>query len=117
MSRWIDIRKDPQHIARERAKARKLRDSIWWREKLQEGVCHYCGEKFSPEDLTMDHIVPVARGGYSKKSNLVVSCDACNKDKGVLTPVEMILDKLEVEENNSQAKDYFECQGEDDDAI
>ncbi len=57
MDDWIDIKKDEKHIARERQKAKELRKTKWWQEQLDCGICHYCGEKFSPEELTMDHLV------------------------------------------------------------
>lgn len=95
MSYWIDIQKDPKHIAREREKARELRKSAWWRSLLDKGICHYCGKKFKPEELSMDHVVPVARGGRSNKGNIVPCCKDCNNKKKYLTPVEMILAELE----------------------
>ena len=98
MSDWIDIKKDPKHVARERAKAKELRKSPWWQQQLATGVCHYCGEKFQPSELTMDHILPVVRGGKSVKSNCVPCCKECNNDKKYLTPAEMILRELEQEE-------------------
>lgn len=83
---------DETHIRREKAKARELRQSQWWRNQLGAGVCHYCGEKFSKELLTMDHLIPIVRGGKSTKSNVVVCCKPCNNKKKYLTPVEMTLD-------------------------
>lgn len=100
MSDWIDIRKDPAHVARERQKARVLRQSDWWRQQCAGGVCHYCKQHVLPEDLTMDHVVPVARGGRSVKSNVVPACRACNRTKSFLTPAEQIIAALE---NNEQA--------------
>ncbi|GJL77455.1 MAG: hypothetical protein NPINA01_04440 [Nitrospinaceae bacterium] len=76
---------------KERAKARKLRKSQWWLKKIQEGICHYCGGKFVADELTMDHIVPVSRGGKSTKGNIVVSCKTCNTNKKYYTPAEIIL--------------------------
>ena len=78
---------------KEREKAQKLRRSIWWRNKLAQGICYYCEQKFSADQLTMDHKVPIARGGLSKKGNLVVACKACNTKKGALTPAEKLLQK------------------------
>lgn len=75
----------------EKAKARKLRKSQWWLQKIQEGVCHYCGGKFTPEEITMDHIVPVSRGGKSAKGNIVAACKPCNSKKKYYTPAEIIL--------------------------
>ncbi len=98
MEDWIDIRKDDAHVARERKKARELKKSAWWQAILQKGVCHYCGEKFPPGELTMDHIVPVARGGRSVKGNIVPCCKDCNSEKKYLTPAELIIRQLEQEE-------------------
>ncbi|HQO74272.1 MAG TPA: HNH endonuclease, partial [Candidatus Marinimicrobia bacterium] len=67
MTDWIAIKKDEKHIAREKAKARELRQSNWWKQKIAAGICYYCGKKFKPQELTMDHIVPIARGGKSIK--------------------------------------------------
>jgi 5-methylcytosine-specific restriction endonuclease McrA len=92
---WIDIKKDPKHVARERAKAKALRKSDWWKQQLTKGVCHYCGQSFSPEELTMDHVLPVVRGGKSTRSNCVACCKACNNEKKYLTPAEIIMRELE----------------------
>jgi len=32
---------DQQIIRREKQKARELRQSQWWKEKVSKGVCHY----------------------------------------------------------------------------
>jgi len=93
MSDWISINKDDKHIARERAKAKALRKSQWWQNKLNEGICHYCGKQYPRDELTMDHIVPVARGGTSTKGHVVPCCKPCNSDKKYLTPVEILLRK------------------------
>lgn len=92
---WIDIKKDPKHVARERAKARELRKSDWWKQQLAKGVCHYCGKSFPPAELTMDHILPAVRGGKSTKSNCVACCKECNNAKKYLTPAEIIMRELE----------------------
>ena len=81
----------PQFKAKEKAKARELRQTSWWKQKLAAGICHYCEQKFKPEELTMDHMIPVARGGHSAKGNVVPSCKECNSKKKYYTPAEMIL--------------------------
>ena len=75
-------------IAREKQKARDLRNSSWWRKKIAPGICHYCGEKFPPQTLTMDHMIPLSRGGKSEKINLVPACKTCNNKKKYMLPVE-----------------------------
>ena len=94
MDHWINIQKDEKHIKREREKAKKMKKSQWWQNKLHKGVCHYCHKKFPGEMLTMDHIVPLSRGGKSTKNNVVPCCKECNNEKKYLTPAEMILKKL-----------------------
>ena len=72
---------DEQQFKVEKAKARKLRQSQWWKEKIHAGICHYCAGRFPAAELTMDHIVPISRGGKSKRGNLVPSCKKCNVNK------------------------------------
>lgn len=72
---------DDSRLKKERAKARELRHSQWWQNKLNQGVCYYCEQKFPPAELTMDHLIPLARGGASSKNNLVTACKACNNKK------------------------------------
>lgn len=98
MREWVDIKVDKKQVARERAVARELRKSNWWQQQIQSGTCHYCGKQVGREQLTLDHVVPLARGGRSNKGNVVPACDACNKSKGVLTPAERILLALEAQE-------------------
>jgi RRXRR protein/HNH endonuclease len=43
-------------------------------------ACAYCGAKNVP--LNLDHIVPRARGGSNRASNLALACIACNQAKG-----------------------------------
>lgn len=85
---YYDSDIDESHRKKEKQKARELRQSQWWKRKRSNGICHYCGEKFPPGDLTMDHIVPIARGGRSVKNNVVPCCKACNTKKRQLLPLE-----------------------------
>ena len=72
----------------ERAKAREMRHSPWWKRRLAEGRCYYCGKAFSVQELTMDHIVPLVRGGRSTKGNCVPACKECNNKKKHMLPME-----------------------------
>lgn len=77
-------------IQRERHKSRELRRSQWWKRKCDRGICHYCGRVVPPKELTMDHIVPMARGGKTTKGNVVPCCKECNNQKKQLLLLEMI---------------------------
>lgn len=46
---------------------------------MHDGNCVYCGEK---RRMTMDHIVPLSRGGEHSAMNIVPACKSCNSSKG-----------------------------------
>ena len=75
-------------LKRERRKARELRQSQWWKRKCAQGACFYCERAVPAKDLTMDHIVPIARGGRTTKGNVVPACKDCNNKKKQLLPME-----------------------------
>lgn len=80
-----------KEIKKERNKAKELRKSQWWKQKLGLGLCYYCEQKFPKQDLTMDHKTPLSRGGKTTKGNVVVACKPCNSEKKYFTPAEMVL--------------------------
>lgn len=68
-------------------------------EAIDTGCC-YCGcefvqghEQFSP---TLDHIIPVSRGGTNERENLTVCCNRCNLLKRTMLSGEFlsIMDKM-----------------------
>ncbi len=79
---------DEAEIKRQRHKARQLRESQWWKRCLAKGICYYCKSPTPPKELTMDHVVPVSRGGRSTKGNVVPACKECNNKKKQLLPME-----------------------------
>lgn len=94
MGDWLDLAPDPAHVRRERERARALRATDWWKALLAKGECHYCHGRFPPEELTLDHVVPVSRGGRSTRGNCVPCCRSCNARKKAYTPAEQILEGL-----------------------
>lgn len=90
----------PEHQKREKAKARELRQSQWWKQQIGKGICYLCEQKFKPEELTMEHLIPIARGGKSNKKNCVPCCKECNSKKGNKMTVEMTFEKLSQESPN-----------------
>jgi 5-methylcytosine-specific restriction endonuclease McrA len=77
-----------KEIRRECEKARAMRKTRWWKQRLARGTCRYCGRRFPSDELTMDHIVPIIRGGKTTKGNLAVVCKECNNKKKYLLPIE-----------------------------
>lgn len=79
---------DEAFIRAERDKARNLRKTRWWQQKTAPGTCYYCGRPVGFKNLTMDHIIPLSRGGRSTKDNLAPCCKECNTRKKSSLPVE-----------------------------
>jgi 5-methylcytosine-specific restriction endonuclease McrA len=49
-------------------------------------ACQYCGR--TDVELTMDHVLPVSRGGQTTWTNVVAACVPCNRKKANRTPEE-----------------------------
>lgn len=79
---------------RARARGERITATQWWALVRSVGKkCHYCGiitdcvwtARTDPRHTTKDHLVPLWRGGSDTIDNVVVSCFACNVDKGRMT--------------------------------
>jgi len=55
-----------------------------WQEVLRQqgGKCLRCG---TSDDLSMDHVVPLVKGGADDPDNIQVLCRPCNSKKGIKT--------------------------------
>lgn len=95
MSKVFFVSASPEHQKKEKAKARELRQSQWWKQQLGKGTCYHCQGRFPPSELTMEHLLPIARGGKSDKKNCVPACKECNTKKGHVLPVEEAFAQLE----------------------
>lgn len=51
-------------------------------------TCQYCAHRFRTEELTFDHVVPIAKGGKKTWENIVTACWRCNNRKSGRTPDE-----------------------------
>lgn len=63
----------------------------WWAERLivlelDDGVCGICGLDVDPFNYSIDHIVPLARGGLHTLENLQVAHPRCNNRKHLEVP-------------------------------
>lgn len=47
--------------------------------------CVYCGQRTI---LTMDHVIPLSKGGLHEPANILPACRACNSRKGATDPIE-----------------------------
>jgi hypothetical protein len=57
--------------------------------ELQNYMCLYCGKDIR-NDFTIDHIVPVCKGGNNDISNIDLICFSCNSSKGKKSKEEFI---------------------------
>jgi len=85
---FFDNDPDGRKERAEKQKARELRHTEWWKRQLAKGFCYYCQCFFSSSELTMDHIVPISKGGKSTKGNVVCACKKCNTIKKNKLPME-----------------------------
>jgi 5-methylcytosine-specific restriction endonuclease McrA len=90
-----------QHATKERTRRARKRASpgthtaadIAAQVKRQRGKCYYCGVKLTkvygkPNSATVDHVVPLDRGGRNSPDNLVIACAHCNFSKNNKRPHE-----------------------------
>jgi 5-methylcytosine-specific restriction endonuclease McrA len=47
-------------------------------------VCYLCGNNVEPDDIHIDHVHPLSKGGSHTIDNLRVACSRCNTRKGSL---------------------------------
>jgi 5-methylcytosine-specific restriction endonuclease McrA len=45
-------------------------------------TCYICGKQFGENSLSVDHVIPVSRGGKTVWENLATCCKKCNEEKG-----------------------------------
>jgi 5-methylcytosine-specific restriction endonuclease McrA len=51
-------------------------------------TCQYCDQRFTNRDLTLDHVIPVSKGGKKDWTNIVTACMTCNQRKADRSPLE-----------------------------
>jgi hypothetical protein len=52
--------------------------------------CRICGRELTKETVTIDHVIPVSKGGTNAIENLQPLCRSCNSRKGACSMEEMI---------------------------
>lgn len=72
----IDMPDDEPREPRTKRFKRDYRQMVFERDNY---TCQQCG---ATTDLTVDHIIPVSRGGDSSGNNLTTLCRSCNSSKG-----------------------------------
>ncbi len=52
--------------------------------------CRYCRRTVPKVDRTVDHIIPLCKGGTNAKTNLAMACRSCNDAKKNMTEVQFL---------------------------
>lgn len=80
-------------IASQKRRARiKENGGTFTREELslmqltQGGFCAYCQGQHEPDELAIDHVIPIKQGGRHESANIVLACKSCNSSKNNRTP-------------------------------
>jgi 5-methylcytosine-specific restriction endonuclease McrA len=62
-----------------KSRVRFNRKWVFLRDNYQ---CQYCFKELAPSKCTIDHVVPVSKGGRTTWHNVVTACYSCNNNKG-----------------------------------
>ncbi len=54
--------------------------------RASDGICGLCGQSLKPEEVELDHIYPLSRGGVHSYRNLHATHVTCNRKKGASMP-------------------------------
>lgn len=83
---WLkrNERAAPSPTARRRLSREERRDI----RRRQNSLCMYCGVTLNRNNLSIDHIQPLDRGGPDTAANLQATCKYCNSRKGNQTDAE-----------------------------
>lgn len=69
---------------------KKVVERVWFSKDVKEdilcksdGVCAHCGCPVAIGDnFTVEHVVPISKGGTNDLVNIVALCQTCNTTKG-----------------------------------
>jgi CRISPR/Cas system Type II protein with McrA/HNH and RuvC-like nuclease domain len=91
-------RNDPSKMAARTERSKAIRGVLSWTDTPelrrlmgeQNNSCYYCGCRIFLSNATVDHKMPITRGGSDSIANLAACCATCNKNKGNKTEAEYL---------------------------
>ena len=95
-------------IQREYLRWRKTEDFAKWKRKQflkQGGTCYYCDDPIYGIVNNVEHVIPKSRGGDNRKSNLVLACSQCNREKN--TKLLSATEKAKLKKKNHPKKGTY----------
>lgn len=79
---WVNRRR----AVRAGAEGRVTIAEFWAKCEATGWICTYCPEVLTKDTATMDHVIPLSRGGADSIENIVPACRSCNARKGNRLP-------------------------------
>ncbi len=73
-----------KEMTRRRQKPRFSKYNLYLRDLF---TCQYCVKQFPQNQLTLDHVIPISKGGKTHWNNIVAACNPCNSRKGNKTNI------------------------------
>jgi 5-methylcytosine-specific restriction endonuclease McrA len=86
--------KPKQKKAKPPANPKSRREAMY----LEMPWCHWCMDSVSYMNMTLDHVIPLSRGGTNARHNLVVACQECNNRKGSWMPDDWLSERMDADE-------------------
>lgn len=98
-AKQVDKRISQRYLASKRAKKYNVLNTLTLNQWLavlidSEGICFYCHIDVGVENLGIDHVVPMCRGGANSIENIVPSCIDCNCKKNAKLPDNLTIERL-----------------------
>jgi transcription elongation factor Elf1 len=65
---------------------RKVYTKVKLRMLAKTNKCKWCDCELTAESATVDHVIPLSRGGLDNANNRVLACSPCNQKRGNTMP-------------------------------
>lgn len=85
-------RRNADRAARRRAEAMLAKAVDVSRDEILErdgNLCSLCGKEMSVHDMTLEHVIPLIKGGEHTHSNIRLAHRVCNSKKGARALAEL----------------------------